>query len=302
MISLGGLPLLYLQQFDFNPDESAQPEGRIRLRPISTCGVIRQRGVNAIDILAPSLADARDDRRRLRKCRRSIADHDAREFRSGQSGDEAGAHSEGRQGARSALAQAAASGSRPMARMWPRSIAAAAASCKPRRAQTGPGADAAKRLAAVMTQLGAGRSGLRGARRSRRSFRRSGLDLDGLRGLLQAQPVTAGTLPPEIAHDWITPDGRARVQVYPKGDPNDNEVLRQFARAVLAVEPTRHRRPDLDPGSRPHRRHAFIQAGASRFALDRDPAVDHAATARRRAADADPADVGGRRDARDLRC
>ena len=28
------------------------------------------------------------------------------------------------------------------------------------------------------------------------------------------------------------------MQVYPKGDPNDNEVLRRFARAVQAVEPT----------------------------------------------------------------
>ena len=36
----------------------------------------------------------------------------------------------------------------------------------------------------------------------------------------------------------MTPDGRTRVQALPKGDPNDNETLRQFAKAVLAVEPT----------------------------------------------------------------
>src|SRR5882757_10740122 len=62
--------------------------------------------------------------------------------------------------------------------------------------------------------------------------------LGGLASLLQAQPVTAATIPPDFAKDWIKPDGAARVQIYPTGDPNDNEVLRQFARAVLAVEPT----------------------------------------------------------------
>ena len=35
----------------------------------------------------------------------------------------------------------------------------------------------------------------------------------------------------------MTPDGRARVEVLPKGDPNDNEALRHFASSVLAVEP-----------------------------------------------------------------
>ena len=37
--------------------------------------------------------------------------------------------------------------------------------------------------------------------------------------------------------DWVTADGRVRVDVMPKGDPNDTEVLRAFARAVLAVYP-----------------------------------------------------------------
>ena len=36
---------------------------------------------------------------------------------------------------------------------------------------------------------------------------------------------------------WMAPDGEARVQVLPKGDPDDTEVLRHFVTAVLAVEP-----------------------------------------------------------------
>jgi hypothetical protein len=45
------------------------------------------------------------------------------------------------------------------------------------------------------------------------------------------------TIPPELKRDWVAPDGRARVQVLPKGDPEDTAVLRKFVPAVLAVEP-----------------------------------------------------------------
>ncbi len=38
--------------------------------------------------------------------------------------------------------------------------------------------------------------------------------------------------------DWVLPDGRARVQALPKGDPNDTNVLRTFATSVLAAEPS----------------------------------------------------------------
>jgi uncharacterized protein len=62
--------------------------------------------------------------------------------------------------------------------------------------------------------------------------------LAGLQELLKAEPVTVASIPPAFAKDWIQPGDKVRVQVLPKGDPNDNEVLRQFARAVLAAEPT----------------------------------------------------------------
>ena len=59
----------------------------------------------------------------------------------------------------------------------------------------------------------------------------------------------------------MTTDGRARVEVAPKGDPDDNEAMRQFARAVLAVEPNAVEGPIsiLDAGETIVR--AFIQAG-----------------------------------------
>lgn len=50
--------------------------------------------------------------------------------------------------------------------------------------------------------------------------------------------VTVKTLPPTMVRDWLAPDGGARVQALPKGDPNDTNVLRAFAAAVLRAEPT----------------------------------------------------------------
>ncbi len=63
-------------------------------------------------------------------------------------------------------------------------------------------------------------------------------DLDELRNYLRAEPVRLETLPEQLRRDWVTSDGRARAEASPSGDGNDNETLRRFARAALAVEPT----------------------------------------------------------------
>jgi hopanoid biosynthesis associated RND transporter like protein HpnN len=102
--------------------------------------------------------------------------------------------------------------------------------------QTGQGATAAKRLADDLAKLADGDAALR-ARAQDAMVAPLGTALDELRGYLQAQPVTLETLPPEIAREWVTTDSRFKVEILPKGDPNDNETLRQFARAVQEVEP-----------------------------------------------------------------
>ena len=61
--------------------------------------------------------------------------------------------------------------------------------------------------------------------------------LDLLRQELRPQRISLESIPREIARDWITPEGRARVQVLPKGDPDNTEVLHDFVTAVLAIEP-----------------------------------------------------------------
>jgi hopanoid biosynthesis associated RND transporter like protein HpnN len=103
--------------------------------------------------------------------------------------------------------------------------------------ESGPGADAARRLAAAMSQLATAGPAMR-AKAQATFVSPLKTALDSLRSLLQAEPVTGQNIPPDFAADWIKPDGRARIQVFPRGDPNDNEVLRQFAQAVLVAEPT----------------------------------------------------------------
>jgi uncharacterized protein len=61
--------------------------------------------------------------------------------------------------------------------------------------------------------------------------------LEQIRQLLKAQRVSLDGLPRDLVQDWVTEDGRARVEVAAKGDRNDNETLRRFASAVLAVAP-----------------------------------------------------------------
>ena len=61
--------------------------------------------------------------------------------------------------------------------------------------------------------------------------------IDELAVALGAGPVTVADLPPEIRTRMITADGRARVEVFPKGDLNHNEDLRAFTSAVAGVAP-----------------------------------------------------------------
>lgn len=100
----------------------------------------------------------------------------------------------------------------------------------------GPGADAARRLAANALKLAQADEGAR--TRAQTAFVVPlQTSLAQLRGFLTAQRITKENLPQSLRRRWVTPDGRARVEASPKGDTDDTEVLRGFARAVLAIYP-----------------------------------------------------------------
>jgi len=63
------------------------------------------------------------------------------------------------------------------------------------------------------------------------------LQLDRLREALQAGPVAEADVPPEIRRDWLTQDGRARIQVIPKKEARAGDLLDDFVREVEMVAP-----------------------------------------------------------------
>ena len=85
--------------------------------------------------------------------------------------------------------------------------------------------------------------------------------LNQVRSALQAEAVTRATLPPEIAGNWVAADGRALVQVFPKGDSNDNAVLRRFTRAVRTLAPTASGLPVATQEAAGTVAWAFVEAG-----------------------------------------
>jgi hypothetical protein len=102
--------------------------------------------------------------------------------------------------------------------------------------QPGPGADAARRLGGLLSRLAQGDAATR-ARFAAALVDPLKYSLDQLRGELKPEPVTIANIPHDLAEQWMTPDGRARIQVLPKGDPNNTETLREFVTAVQKVEP-----------------------------------------------------------------
>lgn len=101
---------------------------------------------------------------------------------------------------------------------------------------TGSSADAARHVSDLLTRLANSDAAARG-RAAAAIVPSLKDDLAGLRGSLDPQLITVKTLPSSLVRDWVLPDGRARVQILPKGDPSHNDVLTGFATAVLAAEP-----------------------------------------------------------------
>ncbi|MFO1167635.1 MAG: MMPL family transporter [Rhodoblastus sp.] len=61
--------------------------------------------------------------------------------------------------------------------------------------------------------------------------------LQMLRNVLSPKPVTRADVPADITRDWIAADGRARIEVFPKGDTRENEALAAFAADVRSIAP-----------------------------------------------------------------
>ena len=85
------------------------------------------------------------------------------------------------------------------------------------------------------------------------------LRLTQIRAGLQAAPVSVESLPSDLKREWVTQDGRARIEVRPKGEKQDNATLERFTHAVLAVAPEAIGGPILIQESANTILRAFIQ-------------------------------------------
>lgn len=259
LLTLIGAPLLLQLRFDFNPVNLRSP----KVESVATFLELRNdpdASANSIEILAPSLTDATGLGRRLASLPQVSRTMTLQNFVP--------------QGQTEKLAQIrnAAKALEPVlnpTRISPHptdleNIAAlntaADGLTQVAGEEKGPGADAAKRLSGLLTRLA--KSDL--DRRARTEQALTGslmVAFDDLRKALKAKPATLQTLPQDLTRNWMTGDGRARLEVVPKGDPNDNETMREFARAVLAVEPNATGAPvSLQEAGRTIV-NAFLQAG-----------------------------------------
>jgi len=82
-----------------------------------------------------------------------------------------------------------------------------------------------------------------------------------VRRLLAAEPVTIETLPPALKQNWMSADGRARIEVAPKGDGNDNATLSRFVTAVRSIELDAAGKPIFIIEAAATMVKAFLQAG-----------------------------------------
>ena len=100
----------------------------------------------------------------------------------------------------------------------------------------GLGAGAAKRLAGLLLDLAKAPPAAR-QRAEAAVAEPLRISLNDLRQALKPERITRDTIPADLKRQWLTPNGAARVEVLPKGDPDNTAVLRRFVTDVLAIAP-----------------------------------------------------------------
>ncbi|MGD0143984.1 MAG: MMPL family transporter [Rhizomicrobium sp.] len=122
----------------------------------------------------------------------------------------------------------------------------------------------ARRLADVLDQLARGTPEMR-SRAAAALVPGLHTMLTQAHNILEAQPVTFQSLPQDLKRDWISPTGAYRIQVSPKGDANDNEVLKKFTAAVRKIAPSATGTPISIQEAGHTIVQAFVEAGVLSF-------------------------------------
>jgi hopanoid biosynthesis associated RND transporter like protein HpnN len=235
LVVIAGLPLLYWLQFDFNPLNLRSP----KVESVATFLELRSDpaiGASSIYVLVPSREAADADIAKLSKLPEVSSVKTVESFIPDDQQPKLAAIRQLATVLGPVLAPDPSKKPPTDADLVAALNAAVDNLNKAAEGQSGRGAEAARRLGEALARIAGGDAALR-ARANDAMVMPLNTALDELRGYLQAQPVTFETLPEEIVREWVTRDGRFKIEILPKGDPNDNETLRAFARAVQEVEP-----------------------------------------------------------------
>jgi hopanoid biosynthesis associated RND transporter like protein HpnN len=236
LVAIGGLPLLMHLRFDFNPMNLRSP----KVESIATYLDLAkdpQMNVHTAEILAPSVDAAAEIAKKLsalpQVARAVTLDSFVPE-------DQDAKLAIIQKTAKALQAQLNPSSKRPAPSdaeiVTALKNGATNLKIAADRAGSGPGADAARRLSGDLVKLAEAAPDKRAAVTDA-MVPPLVASLAGLKDALSADAVSRETLPAELASNWVAPDGRARVEVAPKGDTSQNDTIRHFAEAVLAAEP-----------------------------------------------------------------
>jgi hopanoid biosynthesis associated RND transporter like protein HpnN len=125
---------------------------------------------------------------------------------------------------------------------------------------TGKGADDARHLSDLIAQLAAAPAEMRVAARND-LLPNLNVMLDLTRDSLGATKTTVASIPDSTKRDWVSTDGRYRLEIGPKGDSNDNATLAQFTKAVQSIDPNATGEPVAIQESGKTVVKAFVEAG-----------------------------------------
>jgi hopanoid biosynthesis associated RND transporter like protein HpnN len=259
VVVFGGLPLLYWLQFDFNPMNLRSPKAE----SVATYLELKsdpESGANDIEVLEPTLTQADQLAAKLRAVSEVARVTTLSTFIPDDQDEKLTLIHNAEQTLDAALYPK--NPASPTSDAQTVSMINSTVDALNRLAGNGngTGSAAARRLAAAMSALAKADPATR--QRAETVFVQPlKTTLDDLRELLKAQAITRENLPQDLTRDWVTPSGEARVDVAPKGDSNNNDVLRQFAHAVQAVAPDATEGPISVLEARRTVVTAFIEAG-----------------------------------------
>jgi len=234
-LSVAGLPLLYFLQFDFNPINLRNP----KVESIATFLDLRKdpnTGANAVNVMAPSEQAAKAVAAKLEKLPEVSRTMSLDTFVPDDQPAKLKLIRDGAKLLEPALNPASIDPAPTDAENVEALQSTVASLRKAAGADKGPGGVASRRLADAIARLAEADPAVR-AKAQAVFVTPLQLALTQLRNALQAEPVSLQSLPDDIVSAWKTKEGAVRVEVLPRGDPNDNDTLRKFAAAVLKAEP-----------------------------------------------------------------